>query len=111
MWRFAAARVTGKSHLKAALPCQDQLACAVLPSGTFVAAVSDGAGSAIMAERGARLTVGIEMEHVTHAVEGGRSDFGVVLREGGGKAREAVLTEEIEHGSEPPDFACTAVVA
>ncbi len=111
MWRFAAARVTGKSHLKAALPCQDQLACAVLPSGTFVAAVSDGAGSAIMAERGARLAVEIAMEHVTHAVEGGRSDFEVILREAAGKAREAVLTEAIEHASEPRDFASTLLVA
>jgi hypothetical protein len=111
MWRFAAARATGKSHLKAALPCQDQLACAVLPNGTFVATVADGAGSAIMAERGAQLAVETAIEYVAHAVEGGRSDFEVMLREAAGKAREAVLAEAIEHASEPRDFASTLLVA
>ncbi|HEV7874279.1 MAG TPA: protein phosphatase 2C domain-containing protein, partial [Enterovirga sp.] len=46
MWRFATARATGTSHLRAGLPCQDRLACTVLNDGTLVAAVADGAGSA-----------------------------------------------------------------
>jgi hypothetical protein len=111
MWRFAAARVTGKSHLNAGLPCQDWLACAVLPDGTFVATVADGAGSAIMAERGAQLAVETATEHVAHLIGEGRSDFELILREAAGKAREAVLAEAIEHASEPRDFASTLLVA
>jgi len=37
--------------------------------GRFVATVADGAGSAIMAERGAQLAVETAIEYVAHAVE------------------------------------------
>src|SRR5207237_8015857 len=57
MWRFAAARATGTSHLQTGTPCQDRLACAVLANGALVAAVSDGAGSAPRAEVGAEIAV------------------------------------------------------
>ncbi|MGM5056037.1 PP2C family serine/threonine-protein phosphatase [Rhizobium leguminosarum] len=56
-WRWAAARAIGTSHLKTASPCQDY-ACAKLfltQDGPVMAAVvSDGAGSASLAEFGSR---------------------------------------------------------
>jgi serine/threonine protein phosphatase PrpC len=52
-WRVAAASVCGTSHAKIGKPCQDTYRWAVLPEGTLVAAVADGAGSAAHAEVGA----------------------------------------------------------
>src|SRR5438093_57688 len=54
-WRVAAASVCGTSHAKTGKPCQDTYRWAVLPEGTLVAAVADGAGSAAHAEVGAAL--------------------------------------------------------
>jgi hypothetical protein len=110
MWRFVAARSTGISHLRAGLPCQDWIACLVLPDGTFVGTVADGAGSAIMAERGAQLAVETAIEHVAHVVGKGSTDFELILREAARKAREAVFAAAIEQTAEPRDFASTLLV-
>ena len=45
----------GTSHVKAWLCCQDRSMWAIVSSETLVAAVVDGAGSALKAERGAEL--------------------------------------------------------
>jgi hypothetical protein len=58
-WRFASASVTGSSHARTDLPCQDTSRCAVLTSdgaSVLVATVSDGAGSAARSEVGSHLT-------------------------------------------------------
>lgn len=52
-WHAAAASVQGVSHLRLEQPCQDAHALALLPNGTLVAAVADGAGSATLSEIGA----------------------------------------------------------
>ncbi|MBI3422453.1 MAG: protein phosphatase 2C domain-containing protein [Acidobacteria bacterium] len=54
-WRVIGASVQGVSHIKSGQPCQDAHAWAVLPNGTLIAAVADGAGSAALAEVGAQL--------------------------------------------------------
>lgn len=56
-WRVIGASVQGVSHIKSGQPCQDAHAWAVLPNGTLIAAVADGAGSAALAEVGAQLAV------------------------------------------------------
>lgn len=56
-WRVVAASVAGSAHLEKGLPCQDAYAFLVLPDGTFLAAVADGAGSAEHALAGARRAV------------------------------------------------------
>lgn len=111
MWRYAAAHATGTSHIKAGLPCQDRLACAVLGNRTLVAAVADGAGSAALAERGAEIAVETVVRCLSRALDAGRSDYGAMLREAAVGAREAVLTEAQKHGSEPRDLASTLLVA
>jgi hypothetical protein len=111
MWRYAAAHATGTSHIKAGLPCQDRLACAVLGNRTLVAAVSDGAGSAALAERGAEIAVETVVRCLSRALDAGRSDYGAMLREAAVGAREAVLTEAQKHESEPRDLASTLLVA
>lgn len=111
MWRFAAARATGTSHLKVGLPCQDRLACTVIGTRTLVAAVADGAGSAVLAERGAEVAVETVVQVLSHALDVGRSDYGAMLREAVAVAREAVLTAAQQYGSEPRDLASTLLVA
>jgi hypothetical protein len=110
MWRFAAARATGTSHLKAGLPCQDWLACAVLGK-TLVAAVADGAGSAALAERGAEIAVETVVRCLSRAIDAGQSDYDTMLWEAAAEAREMVLTQAQKHGSDPRDFASTLLAA
>lgn len=57
-WRWAAAKATGTSHIRAGRGCDDAGACMVLDqAGTevLIIVVSDGAGSAEQAAKGARL--------------------------------------------------------
>ncbi len=50
---MVAASVRGTSHERGGLPCQDVHRWRILPDGTLLAAVADGAGSAACAEVGA----------------------------------------------------------
>ena len=111
MWRFAAARTAGTSHLKASLPCQDQLACTVIGAQTLVAAVADGAGSATLAEHGAEVAIEAVRQFLVHALHVGRSDYYEMLHEVAMAARKAVLHEAQQLGSEPRDLASTLLVA
>ena len=111
MWRFAGGLTTGTSHLKAGLPCQDRLLCACLPNGGFVAAVADGAGSAMCADRGAEIAVTTAVQSVRRAVDASTCDFARVLREATVAANEAVLTVAREEGHGARDFASTLLMA
>ncbi len=53
VWQVVAASVTGASHEKAELPCQDAHCWRELPDGYLAIAVADGAGSAALADVGA----------------------------------------------------------
>lgn len=55
-WQWVAATVTGTSHQRANLPCQDRLVCREV-HGVLAIAVADGAGSAPLAADGATLAV------------------------------------------------------
>ena len=60
-WRTAHASVAGTSHAKTGAPCQDVGGCSVIRaadgSEVLVAAVSDGAGTALRSQAGAALAV------------------------------------------------------
>ena len=56
-WRLFGASVSGTSHLKTGIPCQDAHRYVVLDTGVVIAAVADGAGSAKHADRGSVLAV------------------------------------------------------
>jgi hypothetical protein len=107
MWRFAAARATGTSHLRAGLPCQDRLACAALPDGTLIATLADGAGSAAAGEIGAETAVEAVVRHLRGCLAEGRSDFHLLLREAAEMARGAVLAKALEQGREARSCAST----
>lgn len=107
MWRFAAARTIGTSHLKANVPCQDRLACEVLANGSLVAAVADGAGSAALAERGAEIAVATVIAHLKHSLGDMRTDFDAILRESATLAREKIYAEAAREGTEVRSYAST----
>jgi hypothetical protein len=60
-WRIAYSSVIGTSHAKTGSPCQDAGGCVVVTahdeSEVLIAAVSDGAGTAIRSEAGSKLAV------------------------------------------------------
>jgi hypothetical protein len=93
--------------MRASLPCQDRLVCELLPNGSLVAAVADGAGSAALAERGAEIAVLTVIAHLKHSLEAGRTDFDVVLREAAALAREAISAEAEREGASLRSFAST----
>ena len=63
-WRVVAASVTGSSHLKTGQPCQDAHCWAHLPDGVLVAAVADGAGTAVRGEIGAAMAARTAVESI-----------------------------------------------
>jgi len=52
-WRVVAASICGKSHEKLGQLCQDAHHWEILPEGVLIAAVADGAGSAVLGKVGA----------------------------------------------------------
>lgn len=68
-WRFASASTQGRSHVESGLPCQDSSLCTLFDDGqgnpVLIAAVSDGAGSAVRSEIGSRLACASFNEEIT----------------------------------------------
>jgi hypothetical protein len=56
-WQVAGVSVTGTTHLRFEIPCQDANAYDVLPSDVLIAVVADGAGSAAHSEIGSKAAV------------------------------------------------------
>jgi hypothetical protein len=56
-WRVVGAVVRGVSHERLGMPCQDAQDYRVLPGGTLLVALADGAGSAAFSDQGARAAV------------------------------------------------------
>ncbi len=56
-WKIVGSSVVGTSHVRLELPCQDAHGSMLLPNGTLLLAVADGAGSASRAAEGASLAV------------------------------------------------------
>lgn len=76
-WKYVFASVAGTSHAASQIPCQDASACEVVTAadGTRVllAAVSDGAGSAARADRGAQLVCASFIQRSRDLFAAGRS--------------------------------------
>jgi hypothetical protein len=69
-WRVAGAAVRGVSHERMDLPCQDVADWRVLPDGTLLIAVADGAGSAQFSDAGARLAVDAVLRRLLELLNG-----------------------------------------
>ncbi len=115
-WQVVAASVMGTSHEKRSQPCQDAHCWRLLPNGVLVAAVADGAGSATLAEVGAKIAVEAVVETICGQQEMLPEDdaqWQVFLTGTLQFARAAVEAEAATRGVQPRDLACTliAVVA
>ena len=117
-WKAAGASVRGSSHEKLGLPCQDAHQWSILPNGTIIAAVADGAGSAPLAEVGATLAceevvrrIGERLKPLNGA-DGLKDDQWKELLTGSVTAARAVIELEAQMRSVPlADFATTLLVA
>lgn len=70
-WRFAFASTRGSSHVAGGLPCQDSSICELIGTAddpVFVAAVSDGAGSASHSEVGSSIACKSFVNEITALV-------------------------------------------
>jgi hypothetical protein len=111
MWRYAAARATGSSHLKSGLPCQDRFACNVVEGDILVLAIADGAGSASMADRGAEIIVETVVHLVSEDIKSERTNLSDILSKAASKARESLFLIAHEKAVETHELASTLLAA
>lgn len=114
-WRVIAASVQGVSHVKADLPCQDAHAYAVLPDGTLLVAVADGAGSAAEAERGAQLAAETAVAYLRQALieyvaPADATAWRTCLLAAFQTTRQRLEDEAAQHGFALRDLAATLIV-
>lgn len=109
-WRVAAASVAGSGHAKSGLPCQDAYRWHLLPGGILVAAVADGAGSAPLAEVGARTAADAASALLIEGAADGGETGERLLRGALSAARAAVGAEAAARGVRTPDLATTLTV-
>lgn len=115
-WQVVAASVTGTSHEKRSQPCQDAHCWRLLPNNVLAAAVADGAGSAALAEVGAKIAAETAVEMLCQQPEllpQNDREWQVFLTSALQAARAAVEAEAVAREVAARDLACTliAVVA
>jgi hypothetical protein len=115
-WRVIGASVQGVSHVKSGHPCQDAHAWSVLPNETLLAAVADGAGSAVLAEVGAQLAVHaavnfLRSELVENASPSNEAAWQALLFEALKAARQRLEDETQTRDCALRDLATTLIVA
>ena len=116
-WSVIRASVQGTSHIKTGQPCQDSSSVAMnAPDGMLVAAVADGAGSAVLSADGSRIAADAATRSATrllrlhtHPVyEGVLKE---ILQEAVNAARNALEAEAQKRESPLRDFATTLILA
>jgi protein phosphatase 2C-like protein len=116
-WRFVNAAVSGTSHVRAGLPCQDDCLVDVMTLGEdeiLIAIASDGAGSAQRAEEGSGILCASLLASAMECLQGGASIERLTredVEQWIGRARNEIETRARDHALVPRDFACTLVAA
>ena len=117
-WRFVNASVTGSSHIRLGIPCQDAMACQLLQDAdgedVLLAVVADGAGSASMAKEGATLACSLLIDEVTSLLAQGASVDGVTesfVQTWLERFQDVVEQRAEENHVRSRDFACTFLSA
>ena len=110
-WQVVAASVTGTSHEKRSQPCQDAHCWRILSNGVLVVAVADGAGSAALAEVGAKIAVEAVVETICQQDLQPESDeeWQVFFTDSLQVARAAVEAEAATREVAARDLACTLI--
>lgn len=116
-WRSVGVSSRGISHIKTGEPCQDAHRWRVLKCGTLVITIADGAGTAALAEIGAKLAASTALEAVCRGLgatvweEGSDDDWRALLVCGLTEALESLEKEATSRQAALRDFACTLAVA
>lgn len=115
-WRVIGASVQGVSHSKTGQPCQDAHAWDVLPNGTLIAAVADGAGSAALAEVGAQLATQATLQFLRrqlseNVLSGDEAAWQTLLFEALQAARQRLEDDAQARGCALRDLATTLIAA
>lgn len=109
----AGACVVGLAHEVEGKPCQDawRLVRRIGKQNVAVASVSDGAGSALLGERGARIAAGAAASWVCNKFETAiTSDVAVITRDLLTAVRAGLSTAAKRTGAKLGEFACTLLV-
>ncbi|HEX7975330.1 MAG TPA: PP2C family serine/threonine-protein phosphatase [Anaerolineales bacterium] len=114
-WQVVGAAVQGVSHQKLDLPCQDVQGYRVLPGGLLLAALADGAGTAVHSAEGARCAVETALDTLAAALEEGSPPdlpgYMDLLRFAYAQARQAVTALAEETGQPERSYAATLICA
>lgn len=115
-WRAVGISSQGGSHTKTGDPCQDAHRWRVLPCGTLVIAIADGAGTAALAEIGAKLAVDTALEVICSYLgkatrdDGTEEEWRKLLISGLVAALSSLENEAATRQAPLRDFACTLAV-
>lgn len=116
-WKVGGVAVVGFSHLEKDIPCQDAFAFKVKDNGQLIAAVADGAGSALLSHIGAQAFVDAVVSHIHALPDAGELDAEQIAAEiiVAINQTRATLTEDNEAAEDEPaltisDFAATLVM-
>lgn len=113
-WKVVAASVAGVSHEKTGQPCQDAHGARQLADIGLIAAVADGAGSAALAEVGARIAVDVglqTLERLARAASAANAQVGMDDLKDVLSAVRLALDREAETRQEPiREFATTLLL-
>jgi len=116
-WRTVGVSSQGSSHIKTGAPCQDAHRWRVLPCGTLVTVIADGAGTADLAEIGAKLAVDTALKVICGKLRTTVGDdftddeWRELLVCGLSAALTSLENEAMTRQAALRDFACTLAVA
>jgi hypothetical protein len=111
-WRVLGVSVQGTSHARSALPCQDAHDWRPLPGGAVALAAADGAGSAPLADAGARAAAGAAVDFLVRAaakIDPAGEGWTAALDGALAAALAAVEAEAAAKGAELRDLATTLI--
>lgn len=111
MWNFVGAKVTGCSHVRSNMPCQDAFAHCLTGGENLIIAIADGAGSAAHSDIGAQAAVLAAVDAIQEVLQYDRElnyDSGLAICD---FARTQLF--EISESQKVPtrDLACTLLFA
>lgn len=118
-WKVVAASVRGTSHERNSLVCQDAHEWQIANGGWLVASVADGAGSAALAEVGAKLAVHVSVKEMVKTINDrlkqdslpqSKDAWQVILRDILQTTRDALISEANIRQSKAHDLACTLIL-
>ena len=118
MWKYGSASVAGTFHLKSSTPCQDASRVEIVVDAggaqVLIAVVSDGAGSATLAQLGSRLACDLFVDDVKSHIEAGNARALLLdnfIADWIGKFHRTAVGWSRSEIARIQDFACTLLAA